>query len=500
MKKTLPVFLLFVIIVLEGYVVLSSELLAIRQTIPFVGSGTDTVSIIIAAVLMPLAFGYQAGGRFRPGFAANGKYQSIRRKLIRNIFISMVILLLGLSYALINVFFFALIKAGITHRLLLITLYSLAFLVIPVYLLGQTIPLVSNYFSKEKLSKVTGKILFFSTLGSFLGAVFSTLVLMANLGVHHTVSLNFIILAGLIMLLSKKKIAETTIFAIFLAGAGLYLNSDNVMHTFNIVENNQYNTIIVYEEDGERHLVMNNNGSSMYSEDGRKHDYVEFIEKISITPILNAEEPKDILVIGAGAFTMGFEDTVNHYDFIDIDKSLKRISEEYILQTELTDNKVFHPIPARAFLTQTQKTYDLIILDAYLGDLTLPEHLVTAEFFDHVKTHLKPGGSMVGNFIASPNMANRFSRKLDNTLRKAFPHINRYIVEEHDVWNTDPSKTANVIYSYTHFPQEETDDIYTDNKNTVFYDKPQNRGDFDDEEPESPPENAEEAENPEQTE
>ncbi len=496
MKKTLPVFLLFVIIVLEGYVVLSSELLAIRQTIPFVGSGTDTVSIIIAAVLMPLAFGYQSGGRYRPGFTPSGKYHSIRKKLIRNIFISMIILMLGLSYALINVYFFALIKAGITHRLLLITIYSATFLVTPVYLLGQTIPLVSNYFSKQKLAKVTGKILFFSTLGSFLGAVFSTLVLMANLGVHHTVSLNFIILAILIIILSKKKVSETAIFAVFLAGTALYLNSDNVMKTFDIVENNQYNTIIVYEEDGERHLVMNNNGSSMYSEDGRKHDYVEFIEKIAITPILNAEEPKDILVIGAGAFTLGFEDTTNNYDFLDIDKSLKRISEEYILQSKLTDNKVFHPIPARAFLTQSTKAYDLIVLDAYLGDLTLPEHLVTVEFFDHVKTHLKPGGSMVGNFIASPNMANRFSRKLDNSLREAFPNINRYIVEEHDVWNLDPNKTANVIYSYTHFPDDETDGVYTDNKNTVFYDKPQNRGDFDDKEPEE----IQDSENTDQTE
>ena len=105
--------------------------------------------------------------------------------------------------------------------------------------------------------------------------------------------------------------------------------------------------------------------------------------------------------------------------------------------------------------------------------------------FDTGGISLKPGGSMVGNFIASPNMANRFSRKLDNSLRKAFPHINRYIVEEHHVWNTDRNKTANVIYSYTHFPQDDTDDLYTDNKNTVFYDKPQNRGDFDDEEDEN---------------
>ncbi len=57
-----PVFTLFLIIFLEGYVVLSTELLAIRLLLPFTGSGTDTVSIIIAAILMPLAFGYFAGG------------------------------------------------------------------------------------------------------------------------------------------------------------------------------------------------------------------------------------------------------------------------------------------------------------------------------------------------------------------------------------------------------------------------------------------------------
>lgn len=60
-------FALFTLIILEGYVVLSSELIAIRLNLPFVGSGTDTISIIIAAILMPLAFGYHAGGRFKPG-------------------------------------------------------------------------------------------------------------------------------------------------------------------------------------------------------------------------------------------------------------------------------------------------------------------------------------------------------------------------------------------------------------------------------------------------
>ena len=476
MNKRLPVFSLFLVIILEGYVVLSSELLAIRQTVPFVGSGTDTVSIIIAAVLMPLAFGYQSGGNFKPGFNAKGKYQSVRGKLVTNLFISMLILLIGLSYALINVFFITAIQAGINDRLLLTTIYSLLFLVTPVYLLGQTIPLVSNYFGKAKLSKITGKILFFSTFGSFLGAVFSTLVLMAYIGVHYTVSLNFIILAGLIILLSRKKFTEKNVLVVGVAALAIFMNSGKVMDIFGVVENNKYNTItyIETEKDGEtvRQLVLNNNSSSMLSESGKKHDYAEYIDQIAIDPIMQGDTPKNILIIGAGAFTIGFEDKFNNYDYIDIDGSLQRLSEELILKEPLSDNKTFHATPARAFLTETNKKYDLIVMDAYLGALTLPEHLVTREFFEHIKSKLKDGGVVIGNFIVSPNFNNDFTRNLDNTLREVYPNITRHIIDEYNVWNTDPKETANTIYSYKHHSDVKKRDIYTDNKNRVFYDKP----------------------------
>ena len=131
--------LLFIVIVLEGYVVLSSEMLAIRQTIPFVGSGTDTVSIIIAAVLMPLAFGYYAGGRYKAGMKKNGKVQTIREKLVFNIVVAQGIFMIGLSFHPMTMFFYSLMEMGLKHRLALTTLYSVLFLVTPVYLLGQTI-------------------------------------------------------------------------------------------------------------------------------------------------------------------------------------------------------------------------------------------------------------------------------------------------------------------------------------------------------------------------
>jgi hypothetical protein len=124
MEQNRKLVLLFFIIFLEGYIVLSAELLAIRQTLPFVGSGTDTVSIIIAAVLMPLAFGYYAGGQHR------GR---IRNKLVRNLLIAGAFLTVGLSY-LVLTWFFATLTEGLEwkNRLLLITFYALLFIITPV--------------------------------------------------------------------------------------------------------------------------------------------------------------------------------------------------------------------------------------------------------------------------------------------------------------------------------------------------------------------------------
>lgn len=266
-------------------------------------------------------------------------------------------------------------------------------------------------------------------------------------------------------------------FSAAIMGVALYINSGHVMEMFKIVENNKYNTIAVYvDEDGGRHLSLNNNDSSMYDDEGNKHEYIEFIERMTINNIPDGSGKIDILVLGAGAFTYGHNDEINNYDYVDIDASLQNIAERYILKEKLKPNKVFHPVPARAFLTSAKKKYDVILLDAYFGDRTIPEHLVTKEFFDAVKAKLEPGGIVVANFIISPNFQSRFSQKIDNTLRAVFPYISRMAInEEYNLWSNDYAMTANMIYLYKDQPGANPEGLYTDNKNTIFYDKPQRR-------------------------
>lgn len=477
MKK--EIFLFFVIF-LEGYVVLSSELLAIREIIPYVGSGTDTVSIVIAAVLMPLAVGYYVGGQFE-----RDARNTVRLKLLNNIFIASIFLTFGLSYLFIELFFNILSMIGLNSRILATTLYSLIFLVTPVFLLAQTIPLVSHFFGKQKLSLITGKMLFVSTLGSFLGAIFSTLVLMAFIGVHNTVIITLGCLLLLYLLLAKVRIStkSTILMALFIFA--VMVNSNQVMKSLNIVESNQYNTIKVIEtNDGRTRLLsLNNNKSSMITVENdniqkpltgqTSFKYADFIQQKILPELELNGQTNSILVIGAGGFTIGLYDDENNYTYVDIDKSLKDVSEKYFLKDTLSDNKVFAGIPARAFVSQAiakNEKYDLIVIDIYQGGTNMPEHLTTAEFFNDVRKISADDGVVLANIVASHIFKDVYSQKIDNTLRTAFPHITRLVIGGMNVWDNSQGTRRNIIYIFKNQKTSHSG-IYTDNLNRVYYDK-----------------------------
>lgn len=477
-------FLLFFVIFLEGYIVLSAELLSIRLAVPYVGSGTDTISIIIAAVLMPLAVGYYAGGQFQR-YRGLGGMVTVRRKLLRNIFVASLFLLLGLSYVTATTFFAFLNQNVVHNRLIVTTLYAGIFLVTPVYLLAQTIPLVSHFFRKEKLSYITGKMLFFSTLGSFMGAVFSTLVLMAFIGVHYTVVVTIACLCFLYWILSRQFFSRGSFLMLLVLLAAIGMNNDYIMKLDDVVGNNQYNIIKVKDmgQGNTRILSLNNNTSSAYTDTSgfgenalyynSTHGYVNYINRNFIDPIIGDTQVRDFLIIGAGGFTIGIDDTHNNYTFIDLDKSLKDISEEHFLKRKLTDNKKFEATPARAFISKAiheNKTFDMIVLDVFLGDKTIPEHLVTQEFYTSVKKVLKKDGIFLVNFIMPADFNTAFSIRVDNTLRRVFPNVSRQIIKDFDAWNSGSMKNANVLYIY--FNKEETvDGYYSDNINRAYYDR-----------------------------
>ena len=88
----------------------------------------------------------------------------------------------------------------------------------------------------------------------------------------------------------------------------------------------------------------------------------------------------------------------------------------------------------------------------YSNGHTIPAQLVTLEFYDLVKSHLKETGTVVLNTIISPTLQDTYSRRMDNTLRTAFPFV--YSVALHPT-----SDISNTIYVYQ--PQGVDHAVYT---------------------------------------
>jgi len=481
----MPTRLLYLTILIEGYVVLAVELLAIRQLLPFAGSGVEVVAIAISGVLLPLAIGYHYGGiAYARAFARarrrGTRPPSIRRILQLNIVIALLILTFGLSYPVLEDFFGFLTNHGVRHRLAQTSAYTTIFLVLPVFLLGQTVPLISRYFSRRRLSEITGRMLFFSTTGAFFGSVFSTLVLMSFIGVHNTVIVTLGMLAALAVMLGGKGRRRGAAAAIALFLLAVILNCGIGLRAVGVVSDNAYNIarVIPLPEEDAKILMLNRSPSSEIGHDPEQRaDYIKYIEKSFIATMPPATGPRDILVIGAGGFTLGVNDTFNHYIFVDIDPAMKDIAEQHFLPEKLTPNKQFVASSARAFLRRDDKHYDLIVLDAFQNAYAIPMECTTREFLQDVKARLKPNGVVAANIFASPDFRDKFSARYDRTFGSVFPIHARHAIEEFDPWRqedaTDPAHyLANVIYVYFNTPLAGDDTIYTDDKNTYSIDRP----------------------------
>lgn len=480
--------LLYLAILIEGYVVLAFELLAIRQLIPFVGSGTETTAIIISAVLLPLAIGYHYGGMaFRKAYAHKKKTRerervTIRKLLLRNILLSLVFLGFGFSYFIIEVVFFFLGKLGIQHHLMQTAVYVVLFLVGPMFWLGQTVPLVSQYFSTHRLGAITGRMLFFSTLGAFLGSLFSTLVLMSWVGVHNTVIVTIFLLASLGFLVAGKRsvrrafaISLPILFFVWL------FNNTAVMRSFGVISDNAYSQIRVQKIDGtdDKLLIVNRSGSAKLAQDPQQRfDYILYIESHLIESLAKQKkEPLNVLSLGAGGFSLGYYDAINHYTFVDIDKDIKDVVEKDFLKRPLMANKKFVAASARQFIHQDKGKYDLILIDVATNVISIPMEAVTREFWLDVKERLAPGGVVVSNTIAKTSFEDRFSRRYYNTFANVFRHVTRVPVDDVDPFTQEPvqfemDRLTNMLTIYIDRQAADDDVIYTDDLNSYSQDMP----------------------------
>ena len=109
----------------------------------------------------------------------------------------------------------------------------------------------------------------------------------------------------------------------------------------------------------------------------------------------------------------------------EIDEKIAEIATDYF---GLPDSVEVAVEDGRAYLTASEDSYDVIMVDAY-QDITIPFQMSSVEFFSQVETHLKDNGVMVVNMNMKSSSEDSINDYLCDTIASVFKYVYTVPVE-----------------------------------------------------------------------
>lgn len=429
------------IAILEGFSTLAVEVIAIRLATPVAGSSMTLTGITLGVVLFALSAGYWRGGEL----SARKDSSQIKTAVARNLLIA------GSMYAALSFPFEArllekLLDAGLDFGLAIGATAILLF-VLPVYLASQTVPMLAELTNTEgKAGKASGRILFFSTLGSVAGGILTPVFLFPALGVQASTYVVCGLLvggAGLIMAgqMRRRILISTTTFIAAVSAAQAVNNQGHYRFSFD----SPHQSIRIAEEktkEGRLARVMYLNGgraSGIYIDNGESS--FQYVREAS--QALAVSHSERVLAVGAAGFTFPRDAArmpfVKQVDAVDVDSSVLRIAEQHFLLAPVPEKVRFVALSARGALRQFRKQgrrFGFTLLDAYSGK-GIPEELLTIEFLSDVRS---VSDRVAANVIMDPEADSDFAKNVLASFHQVFGRV--WIK---DVDPDDDSDVSNVM-------------------------------------------------------
>ncbi|HEY0511802.1 MAG TPA: fused MFS/spermidine synthase [Thermoanaerobaculia bacterium] len=401
-----------------GGVLMALEILSSRVLAPHYGNSVYVWGSIISVFLAALSLGYLWGGRLadrQPSIAALGRMVALAASF------EMILLLFGSRLAAV--------LAGFTGGNPAGTLLAASVLFGPASVMLATVsPWAVRLAARDLggLGHTAGRLFALSTLGSLVGTLACTFLLIPFLELRQTQAL----LTALTALTAcvafagsfRAEAPAAGLAALLLVAAipGASLSTRGAADL--IYERvTPYQTLQVYESDGVRTLKSDRvPQATVRLADGQS---TLLYNRAAPAVLLIAPHPRQALLIGLGGGTIGrylqaqVPDLQVHY--VDIDPAVVEIARRFFL---------FRPGPrmtasvadGRQFLHASRESWDLIYADAYIGQ-SVPFHLTTAQFLDEVKRHLAPGGVFALNLAAG--LGDPFSQAMYRTVQDRFDSV-----------------------------------------------------------------------------
>ncbi|WP_226007663.1 spermidine synthase [Natrinema salinisoli] len=420
-----------VAVFVSGVTSMGLEILAGRIIAPQFGSSIYTWGSIITVFLAALSLGYWQGGK-QAGTASNRRMSWI---------------MLGTAgYVAIVVYASDQLLLSASAMPLPARYASLPAVLIlfgpPTYLLGFISPYSAELSRKEGIGEASGHVYALGTIGSIVGAGATTFVLIPALGIDAIGLLFGFILVGTAFALTlpsltpKPAAASVGIALLLVVAAGVGPVAFD--HRGDVVYQTQtaYQELEVVDSGDERTLYLDGaRHSAMDLEDPDRHvfEYTRYFH-IPMLMVDDPEEVDNVLFIGGGGYT-GPKDFERKYDVnvdvAELDPEVSQAAKDYF-RLEESENLTVHTEDGRRFLRNTDRTYDVIVLDAYQKD-QVPIHLTQLGFMELAEDRLTDDGVFMANVISAPSGAGSdFYRAQYKTIDRAFPSTYSYRTSEWD--------------------------------------------------------------------
>jgi spermidine synthase len=405
MGKFLKQNLLLISVFITGACVLIIEVVAVRALSPHYGNTIFTVSSVISVILAALSIGYYAGGKFAD------RHPSLQ-------WFFGIILVSGLVVLAIH-FLGIIILPILSVSLSLASgplISSLLLFLVPALLLGTLSPyaikLQSVQVPEQGVGSVSGKIFFWSTLGSIIGSLLAGFVLIPNFGIDYIfISTGVaLFLLGLIPLaifgFDKKRLIKSVLVVLVLTGitffaiqqikGGALYSKDGIYEKITIYDSTQGSRPIrVFQQD------RSASGAMFLDSDDPTDLVYEYTKYYSLYKIFKPDV-QNALVIGGGAYSIPkallAELPNTTIDVSEIEPSLFYLSKQYF-NVENNPNLHNYTEDGRRLLRDSNKKYDLIFSDVYYSLFSIPAHFTTQEFFTIAKEKLSSDGVFIANLI-----------------------------------------------------------------------------------------------------
>lgn len=392
---------LYYTVFITGAAVLIIEVVAVRLLSPYFGNTIYTFSSVISVILAALSLGYWYGGKIADNKPRVGIFYKI-------IFYS------GLSVLLLEL----INKAGLlsfAYSLPLTwgpLLYSVLLFFVPSFLMGLLSPyaigLQKQRNKKIGVGVVSGRVFFFSTLGSIAGSLSAGFILIPLLGISTIIFLVGCLLTLMGMpafFLSTSNSKKVFILAVVLTGfviSNIYKSPPDIMYQKDGLYEQVTVLNSVMDNKPARILLLDRNFSAAQFSDSDSLVF-EYTKHYDLYKYFNINL-KHALVIGSGAFSIpgaliaADENVV--VDSVDIEPSLYEIAQRYF-NLKPSPRLKNHVADGRRFLVDSKQKYDLIFLDAYHSFLSIPTHLTTLEFFKLARSRMNKDAILAINVIGS---------------------------------------------------------------------------------------------------